>query len=120
MPDLQFRRNGSVNLAVQEFFATARRNNEKEQKHELGLSEDDELPQYVFKAYPKAIFTIGGEDSIVVKDAQEEQARLREGWYSTLAEALEAAMAEEPEQEYVTAAQPPKRGAGGRFLPKED
>src|SRR5262252_4127034 len=115
MPDARVRSNGSVELARQEFFAAERRNDDKKRKAELGLSEDDELPQYVYQPYPKAMYAIGNEDSLVVKNAAEEQARLKEGWFSSLDEAIAAAMSEDAEEEYATPM--PKRGAGGRFLP---
>jgi len=126
MPEPRVRSNGSVELARQEFFAAERRNDDKKRKAELGLSEDDELPPYVYQPYPKAMYAIGNEDSITVKNAAEEQSKLKEGWYSSLDEALAVAMSEDAEEEYATApvgtAQPPmpKRGVGGRFLPKEE
>ena len=101
----QVRQSGSVRQAVQEFFAAERRNGEKIQKFELGLSDDDELPPYVHKDYPKAMHAIDG-DSCVVANLKEEQEKLQEGFYSTYAEAQHAAeayFAQEQEAEFAAA-----------------
>jgi hypothetical protein len=83
------RTSGSTMLAVQEFFGTERRNGDRIQKLNLGLSEDDELPPYVYQEFPKALYGPDGETALA-RNAEEEQAKLREGYFPTLEAALAA------------------------------
>jgi hypothetical protein len=86
--EAHIKKSGSVNLAIQEHFASARRNDERQRKYDLGLGEDEDLPPYVYQPYPRAMFAPGNQDSIVVKNAAEEKAKQKEGWFSTIGEAL--------------------------------
>lgn len=84
----QVKAHGSTRDAVRNFFETEVRNGEKIRKHELGLTDDDELPPYVHQDYPKAMYPAHeGDDTIVVQNADEEAKRSHEGFFATLAEA---------------------------------
>ena len=84
----QVKAHGSTRDAVRNFFETETRNAEKIQRHTLGLTEDDELPPYVYQDFPKAMYPEDeGGDPIIVADYNEEQKRSAEGYFATLAEA---------------------------------
>ena len=106
MPD-NVRALGSTRDAIREFFAAERRNSEKIEKYNRGLTEDDELPPYVHQEYPKAMYPLGypQEDPVVAQDLREEQQRMAAGYYPSLAaqqearEAFEAQLAPSDEME---------------------
>jgi hypothetical protein len=82
------RAEGSTREAVKEFFAAEVKNAEKIQRHTLGLSDDEDVPPYVYQPYPKAMYPYAeGDDPIVVENESQEQARIDEGYFATLAEA---------------------------------
>jgi hypothetical protein len=84
----QVKTHGSTRDAVRNFFETEARNAEKIQRHVLELSEDDELPAYVYQEFPKAMYPEHeGDDPIVVADEDEESKRAAEGYFASLAEA---------------------------------
>lgn len=131
MPDSPVRTLGSTRDAIREFFAAERRNSEKIEKFNRGLTEEDELPPYVYQEYPKAMYPLGHpeEDAVLAKDLREEQRWIAEGYYPSLAEQqaareafeTEIGQAEEPNEETaesVGTTQAPARGAGGRFQKK--
>lgn len=123
MPDPAVRALGSTRDAIREFFAAERRNAEKIEKYNRGLSEDDELPPYVHQDYPRAMYPLGypEEEPIVAKDLREEQRFIADGYYPTLAEqqaAREAFESEIGQQDESEETAMPQRGPGGRFLKK--
>jgi hypothetical protein len=93
------------------FFDTERRNAERIQKYNLGLTDDDELPVYYPEEhpFPAAMYAITGE-SIQVADEAEKRARLREGWYASFAE-MRAAQEAIEEAEAAGGAPPPEEEA---------
>jgi hypothetical protein len=106
---------GNVRQAVQEFFLSEARNWERIRRRDLGLTDDDEMPAYVFQEYPKVVYD-AELMPVEVHSAQEEQQKLGEGCCSTLAEAQK--------QDKVPRKSSRKggtdHGAGGRFLPKSE
>lgn len=82
------RAEGSTREAVKEFFAAEAKNSDKIRRHTLGLAEDEDLPPYTYEEYPKAMYPYdAGDEPIVVANEAQEQARLEDGYFSTLAEA---------------------------------
>jgi hypothetical protein len=117
MADARVRTTGSTRDAVKEFFAAERRNGERIQKFDLGLTDDDELPPYVHQDYPKSMYAPDGATFItaVAANAKEERDWIDRGYFASYAEYLEALEAVfEPEEDgedqvSVGTAQPPKR-----------
>ena len=86
----QVRAVGSARDATRNFFDSEVRNDEKQRRVTLGLTEDDELPPYVHQDYPKALYPeTEGDDPIVVANPEEEAVKLHAGYFATLAEAKE-------------------------------
>lgn len=122
MPDSPLRALGSTRDAIREFFAAERRNSEKIEKYNRGLSEEDELPPYVHQDYPKAMYPLGypEDDTALAKDLREEQRLIADGYYPSLAEQQQAREAFEADigQPEETEEAAPARGPGGRFQKK--
>lgn len=114
MPESSVRAQGSTRDAIREFFAAERRNAERIQKFNLGLTDEDELPPYVHQEYPKALYAPDGE-TIVVESAAEERRHIGEGYYASLAEYLAATEVEMPETEETAPA--PKRSHSKKPVP---
>lgn len=85
----QVKTQGSVRDAIRAFFEQERRNSERIEKYNRGLSEEDELPPYTHIDYPKALYANDGE-AIVVQTAAEERVKLQEGFYPSYAALQEA------------------------------
>jgi hypothetical protein len=114
------RTRGNVRQAVQEFFQSEARNYERIKKSELGLGEDDELPPYVHREYPKILYPADDSLPIEVATEQDAQQKLGEGYCYTQQEAKQARdEAPEPylpsEDELDDEAAPVSRDTGGRF-----
>lgn len=124
MPEQPIRAFGSVREALNIYWETYRRNTDKIERHNRNLSEDDELPPYVYQEYPKAMYPLGypQEETALAKDLREEQRWIAEGYYPSLTEqqqareAFESEMGETDESDSAETA--PARGAGGRFRKK--
>jgi hypothetical protein len=125
MPD-NVRALGSTRDAIREFFAAERRNSEKIEKYNRGLTEDEELPPYVHQEYPKAMYPLGypQEEPVVANDLREEQQRMAAGYYPSLGaqqearEAFEAQLAQPDEMDEEESMSVPSRGEGGRVRKK--
>ena len=112
------RTSGSTREAIREFFAAERRNAERIEKFNRGLSEEDELPPYVHQEYPKAMYPLGFPDDepILVENAEQERDRLEQGYYNSLAE--QKAAREEFEQDIGHSREEPEEEAIQTVAPK--
>lgn len=124
MPESHVQTQGSTRDAINEHFASDRRNAEKVLKYErrraegyppqeaAALAQQDEVQPYLYQEFPKALYALDGE-TCVVKSAAEERAKVNDGWYATLAEqlaareAFEADMSQPEESEESADAAPP-------------
>lgn len=80
------RTTGSTRDAVREHFNAETRNAEKIKKHDLGLSDDEELPPYEHQEYPKAMHHADGS-SVIANNQDEEDEHQQSGFHGTLADA---------------------------------
>ena len=126
MPESHVQTQGSTRDAINEHFASDRRNAEKVLKYErrraegyppqeaAALAQQDEVQPYIYQEFPKALYALDGE-TCLVKSAAEEREKLAGGWYATLAEqlaareAFEADLSQPEESEEPADAPPVKR-----------
>lgn len=104
---------GSARDAARAFFEQEARNFEKIRRHELGLTDEEELPQYFYQEYPLAMYPADG-DPVVVRNEAERDRRAAEGYV----EARNLAALQEDSDSDSDEPEMPQRGAGGRFMPR--